>query len=470
MPSKPGKIASNTGKITSQQCDIPNVIEQSDVQSDVQPAISPDAQMMDSDDSPVSLDVAMERPLCEVGGDRRYVLATLRAADLNHAKPRPPLAVAFALDRSGSMRGPKLRLTCEAVRVALRHLQPTDAFALVVFDGEVDVLTELCLATPAALEQAGRTLDQVEARGNTALYAGWHQAATLLQRGAAALVPTDAVRRVVLLTDGEANAGPSSPAELRAAAAQMAQTGVVTTTLGVGHGFAEELLAGMAAAGHGQFHFARAADDLPRIMGLEVGEAASVVARQVVLRCVAAPGVRVRCVSAFAVQTDANRLDIAVGDLRARQELMVLVEANVAEPGAASRLEFSLLDRDGELPLPVVGVQWQRGSAEAVRNQPLDAALAGRVADRLAAEGLVAMTEDNRRHDFRAVTRRWEQLRTTLTELGAHLPAVAQVLREASDKAAKLAREMDEMERKGSYHAAMMRSKSRSPDGSSREY
>lgn len=424
----------------------------------------------DMPDDVLSFAVAIDRPLCLEGGDRRYAMATLRAADLKLDAPRPPLAVAFALDRSGSMSGDKLRLTCEAVRVALRHLQPQDAFALVVFDGHVDVLTPLRHATPDALEEATQRLDQVQARGNTALHAGWRQAAMLLQEEAARLVHDGCVRRVILLTDGQANEGITDPEKLQQAAGEMAARGVVTTTLGVGEGFAESLLASMAAAGHGQFHFAQTASDLPRIMELEVGEAAKVVARQVMLRCVAGPLAHVQCVSAFAVQQQGNRLEVAVGDLRARQELRILLAVDLAGCGEGSALEFTVADRDGELPLPVVRVHWQAADAHAVRTQLQDAALAGTVAQRLAAQAVIEMTEANRNRDFGLVELRWRQLRDQLRALGAHLPEVNAVLDQTEPKAHELMRDMDEMSRKDAHFRAMMASKSRRFDGSSEDY
>ena len=51
------------------------------------------------------------------------------------------------------------------------------------------------------------------------------------------------VQRVLLLTDGQANSGVTDPAILVNTARQQADAGVITTTLGFGSSFNEDVLA-----------------------------------------------------------------------------------------------------------------------------------------------------------------------------------------------------------------------------------
>ena len=64
----------------------------------------------------------------------RYALASLVAPRAARTHTRPPVNVAFVLDRSGSMGGQKIVLARQAVDHALRLLRSTDRFSLVVYD------------------------------------------------------------------------------------------------------------------------------------------------------------------------------------------------------------------------------------------------------------------------------------------------------------------------------------------------
>ena len=49
-------------------------------------------------------------------------------------KKRPPVDVAFVLDRSGSMGGEKIVLARDAILQGIAMLQPADRFAVVAYD------------------------------------------------------------------------------------------------------------------------------------------------------------------------------------------------------------------------------------------------------------------------------------------------------------------------------------------------
>src|SRR4051812_1394615 len=61
----------------------------------------------------------------------------------NNERQRPPLNLAFVVDRSGSMSGGALDLARQGVEHALRLLDARDRVALVVYDDIVDVLLTL---------------------------------------------------------------------------------------------------------------------------------------------------------------------------------------------------------------------------------------------------------------------------------------------------------------------------------------
>lgn len=185
------------------------------------------------------------------------VLVRVQAPDQPEgvAPVRPPQALALVLDRSGSMAGQPLDEARRCAEYVIGRLRPTDTVALVQFDHRVQ---RLCPAAPvgdgAALRAA---IAGIEPGGNTNLHGGW-------QDGADALgdLPGQALKRVILLSDGRANDGLTDDAAIAALCADHASRGITTSTYGLGRGFNEELMIGMARAGGGNHYYGDTAEDL----------------------------------------------------------------------------------------------------------------------------------------------------------------------------------------------------------------
>ena len=304
--------------------------------------------------------------------DTRHILVRLTAPeaprDTRKAKPaRPGVNVCFVLDRSGSMAGTKLALARYAVERALTGLAPQDRFAIVTYDDRVEVVARSAKATDAAKHQALVALQSVDARGSTALHAGWAKGADAIK----AHLDPKAVNRVLLLTDGLANIGETDPQVLAAFAADLRASGVPTSTFGVGADFDEALLQGIADAGGGHFYFIERPEQIPDYMTGELGELLETVARTVAVSVKHAPGLVVAPLSPIAAKAvGLGQLDVLLGDLVAGQdvELVLSVEfpAATAE-GAQTTLFFTVADRDGVLKADGCTVDFESASAAACK-------------------------------------------------------------------------------------------------------
>jgi len=199
---------------------------------------------------------------------------------------RTPLNLAVVLDRSGSMTGAKLEKTKQAAIQLVNRLAPNDIFSLVVFSDEARVLVSAQkVEDKDALKE---NIEGIEADGSTALYSGVKMGANQLQE----FFSSKRINRVILLSDGLANVGPSSPRELRRLGSQLAERGMSVTTIGVGDDYNEDLMAGLAEASDANYYYVKDTEKLPEIFAKELGELLTVAARDVRIEIICPDGVK----------------------------------------------------------------------------------------------------------------------------------------------------------------------------------
>jgi Ca-activated chloride channel family protein len=346
----------------------------------------------------------------------RYLMISLTAPVAPPRAERPPVNVGLVLDRSGSMDGDrKFALARDAVEQSLRLLRPDDRFTLVVYDGQVDVLVPPTSATADAKRTALRRLADVEPRGCTDLHAGWSAGALGLVHVAGA--GTNAVTRVLVLTDGLANEGVTEPHALTQRARELRGLGVATTTFGVGEDFDERLLRDLAYEGGGQFYFVETARQIPDFLTSELGEALEVVRRDAALQVELPDGAEAECLNRFRVVRAAgdNELRIELGDLTSGQQLGVLVRLRFprGELGTVTGVRVSVAGRELLEREAAETLLWQYASHADNDLQPRDRAVDREVARLYAARARAEATEFNRlgrydraRHVLEATARR----------------------------------------------------------------
>ena len=218
--------------------------------------------------------VTMDRTLVAVEvGETVHVMLEL-VAPAAAAVERAPIDVVAVIDRSGSMDGQPLESVIAATNMLVRLLGPNDRIAVVTFDDRVDLVMPLAHHDPTA---AADLLSQVHARGSTNLSGGWLKGFEIL----AAHGRPEAMKRVIVLTDGEANAGITSRDELATLTLGARAQQVTTTMVGFGERFDEQLLSTMADAGGGNDYWCAGPDQAPQVFADEFTGLASVVAQNV---------------------------------------------------------------------------------------------------------------------------------------------------------------------------------------------
>jgi len=254
---------------------------------------------------------------------RIFLKVGLDGLAIRDSTARPPVNVAIVLDKSGSMSGEKIRKAKEAAKLAVNRLRADDIVSVVAYDHSVEVLVPATKASEK--EEIHRRIDRLGADGNTALFAGVSKGAREVRK----FIDTRRISRVILLSDGLANVGPSSPAELADLGASLIKEGISVTTIGLGDGYNEDLMARLAEASDGNHAFARTADDLARIFNLELGDLLSVVAKDVRIRVSCRPGVRPLRVLGRQAQIYGQEVVARINQLYASQEKFLLIEVEI---------------------------------------------------------------------------------------------------------------------------------------------
>ncbi|XP_059925837.1 inter-alpha-trypsin inhibitor heavy chain H3-like [Gadus macrocephalus] len=126
--------------------------------------------------------------------------------------PRLPKNVVFVIDRSGSMRGTKMKQTRVAMESILSDVHPEDYFGIILFDRSIDLWKEsLTKATEENVDEAIQFIRQINPSGATNINDSVMKAIHMLQDDRRKKkLPERSVDMIILLTDGMPNKGESN--------------------------------------------------------------------------------------------------------------------------------------------------------------------------------------------------------------------------------------------------------------------
>lgn len=194
------------------------------------------------------------------GAPEQYALQIgVRAPDLAAADVRP-LHVVLVLDSSGSMAGQPLALLRHSVRALVARLRDADRVSAVRLDARPEILLD---AVPARRVDVDDLLQGLVPNGATALEAALRLA---YDRATTRHRPGE-LTRVVLLTDGGANAGQTSVDLIARHAGDAQEDGIHLIGAGMGEGFNDTLLDAVTDAGKGAYFYVDSAEEAERMFG-----------------------------------------------------------------------------------------------------------------------------------------------------------------------------------------------------------
>ncbi len=238
-------------------------------------ALCPAAQAAE----PLAMAAELGHPMVLAGQEKTtYLRVAVTGLAMQDKATRAPINVAIILDRSGSMKGRKLEHAKQAARMVVDRLHKDDIMSIIAYDATVEVVLP---ATKVADREAIYTaIERLTASGRTALFAGVSKGAAELRK----FLSEDRVNRAILLSDGMANVGPRSREEMSELGGSLRSDGISVTTVGLGMDFNEDILYDLAKSSDGNHYFAEKPKELEDAFQADIGDALSVVAKNVRIR------------------------------------------------------------------------------------------------------------------------------------------------------------------------------------------
>lgn len=290
-----------------------------------------------------SLTAAFDRQLFwKEGNSVRYLVARLRADQEDDPKKgeRAPLNIALVIDASGSMTGGRLEAAKEAALGLAERLTERDRLTLVSFASDIQLHINATPVTTQNLQLIRDAISKLQTRGMTCLSGGWFEGVA----AAARIAEEDArmTPRIILLSDGHANEGITDPTDLWEHAAQLRARGVLTSALGIGDDYDEQLLRGIAENGGGRLHDAELMSEISSVLLGELDDIFGTIIEDARVVLDVPTGVRVEVLGKEPLRGLDGTLGVEVGPIQNGTERTVIFKVTCPSAKLNDVLTFSL--------------------------------------------------------------------------------------------------------------------------------
>ena len=372
---------------------------------------------------------------------QRIIEVEISAPQAGSAGKRSPLNLGLVLDRSGSMSGAKIEQAKQTLKRIVEQMQPEDVVSVVAFDDTVRTVASGIVLNAGSRQELLRDIDMIHPGGSTNLTDGWLTGCDCVVK-----VPANGfVRRALVVSDGLANVGITNHDEIFSHAAALFERGIPTSTFGVGEGFDEHLLEGMANRGGGNFAYIESAAAIDQVLQQEFKDLMTVTARNVQVEINLPPGTDASMPGEWRMEKKEGKLIVFLSDLPANRVTNLFL--NLLTPPGDGQLVLSTVvtyeDEEGKKSNSIGELTLQYATRAKVESAKKDADLLTRYS---AVETGQRMNEALKLE--RAGKRREAQqmMRRTLDEYGPNMPAATR--ERYSHIADRIDRGLKERERK----------------------
>jgi Mg-chelatase subunit ChlD len=279
----------------------------------------------------IGLDIRLGNPQLPPDGGNSWLQIGLQARSA-HSAEIAPLNLALVLDTSGSMSAhDKMPYLKSAVRRFLSSLAANDRVALVAYSNDAWVLEASRPVGDGGWIESAVSL--LAPDGQTNIHAG-------LLAGIREVDAEYDVRRnnlVILLTDGIANVGQTSPERIAEDAKQMAGGRIQLATIGLGSEFNDELLSRVARENGASYHYIDRPDELDRVFQETVTGLLQKAGSHVTVTIRPARDVEVVSVTGLDGQPPRGVITLQLQDMGTGDSQVILAELSVGPDHAGPR-------------------------------------------------------------------------------------------------------------------------------------
>lgn len=289
--------------------------------------IKPGISVIENGDTNLKLKTLVSSPYLLAEKQKKiYVKVGLTGWNNKETEDRIPINCAIVIDKSGSMSGQKIWQAKNAAVLALDLMNNEDIVSVVVYDTEVNVI----LPATKLTNKKGiiNKIQQINAGGSTAIYGGVRKGEDEIKK----FISDNKVNRVVLLSDGLANVGPSYPEDFAELGSVLIKDGISVTTIGLGLDYNEDLLHKLADKSNGNHYFVQEPADLVKIFEKEFKTIFNVVIQEVSITIDCAPGVKPIRIMGRDANITGQHIETYINQLYQEQEKYLLFEATI-NPG-----------------------------------------------------------------------------------------------------------------------------------------
>jgi Ca-activated chloride channel homolog len=250
------------------------------------------------------------------------------------ATVRAPVDLALVIDTSGSMEGAKIEAARASARTIVQRLADGDILSVDTFSDRARPLVHPVVLTGATREAVLAAISRIGTEGSTNIFDGLELAEMHVARA-----PQDhPVRRIVMISDGKANVGPSTPQALGDLAQRSLSIGAQVTSLGVGLDYDEQTLDAIAERTSGRLFHVGDPREMTATLEHEIDLLSATVADQASIEIVPAAGVVLEGVEGARVESGPNgSLHVPLGTLFAGQHRELLVRVRLTESASGTQ-------------------------------------------------------------------------------------------------------------------------------------
>jgi Ca-activated chloride channel homolog len=343
--------------------------------------------------------------------EETFLLYELGADETAEAASRAPVNVSIVIDRSGSMRGQRLQNAIAAAQGMFDRLRADDVVSVVAYADRAEVLVPRTTVGRMSRGEFGAVLSDLRGGGNTCISCGVEVARSLLRQ-------SDGVRRILLLSDGQANRGAMGVGEFRALGDAVRIDGSALASIGVDVDYDERTLFALSEASDGRHYFVADPRGLPVVIEQEAQALLGVLADRVDLEVTLAEGVRLLEVVDRAHTRVRDRVRVDLGQIGRGESKTVLLRVAVdAGRGDRSIAQARVTYRDlvAERDESAEGRLAVLQDPSLSRRPDVDAAVEARLGRKDTLEALISANDAFRRGDTAAAGRALEKARTTIS-------------------------------------------------------